>query len=78
MNLLDELKKCEGSMTQISNDAGVSRQAAYQWNGGLPRREIFDKLLAMDKYKEVLGGFDYDKARGGAPLGYPVGRKNKK
>jgi hypothetical protein len=79
VNFLNILKKCEPVVSQIARDAGVSRQAVYLWtSGGLPMRSVFDKLLAMDKYKEELLKIDYEAARNAKPLGYPKGRANQR
>ena len=79
MGFLDKLKKCEPNVSQIARDAGVKRQAVYLWkNEGIPRKVVFDRLLAIDKYKAVLLAMDYGLLRRGSPLGRPIGAKNKK
>ena len=78
MNLLQELKKCESSITQIAKDAGVARQAVYLWkNDRMPREEVFKRLLAIDKYCEVLGAIDYAALRVNLPYGRKFGSKTK-
>ena len=72
MNFLDVLKKCEPNVSQISRDAGVSRQATYLWvDNHLPDKSVFESLKAMDKYHDELVHFDYDSARGKRPVGRP-------
>lgn len=74
MNLLSVLKQCEPNVSQITRDAGVSRQAVYLWANGLPRPDVFKRLLAMPKYKEALSVIDYNKERALLPLGRRVTR----
>jgi len=73
VSFLAILKKCEGNVSQITRDAGVSRQAVYLWKDGLPRRGVFKRLAKMDKYKEALDKVDYEEWRKDAPLGRRVG-----
>ena len=78
MNLLQELKKCESSITQIAKDAGVARQAVYLWkNDRMPREQVFKRLLAMEKYNDVLSGIDYKTLRDNLPYGRKFGSKTK-
>lgn len=70
MNFLNILKKCEGNVSQITRDAGVSRQAVYLWQDNrMPRQQVFAKLAGMDKYKDELMKLDYEILRSAIPLG---------
>jgi len=71
MNFLNILKNCEPNISQITRDSGVSRRAVYNWESALPRRDVFNHLLGMNKYKEALSAIDYNKER----LLMPLGRK---
>ena len=76
MNFLEELKKCEPNVTQISRDAGLARQAVYLWkDGAIPRSTVFQALKAMDKYKPVLSGLCYEDLRAKMPYGRKVSVK---
>jgi hypothetical protein len=78
MELLEELKKCEPSVTQIAKDAASTRQAVYLWKDDrLPRDSVFNRLASMDKYKEALSRFDYKAMRGNIPYGRKLGSKTK-
>lgn len=73
MNFLEELKKCEPNVTQISRDAGLARQAVYLWkDGAIPRKAVFDALKAMDKYQQVLANLCYNDLRAKMPYGRKV------
>ncbi len=75
MNFLNILKKCEPNVSQITRDAGVSRQAVYLWQDNrMPRRDVFAKLADMDKYKEELMHLDYEVLRSAIPLGRRVSK----
>jgi hypothetical protein len=79
MNLLNILKECEQNISQIARDAGLERQSVYLWqNGRIPRKSVFNRLAAMDKYKNELSKLDYEYLRMNTPLGRKVGSKNKK
>ena len=79
MNFLEALKKCEPNVSQIARDANLKRQAVYLWkNGSVPRKEVFKRLAAMDKYKEELSKLDYEYLRMNMPYGRKMGSKAKK
>jgi len=77
VNFLEQLKKCEPNVTQISRDAGLARQAVYLWKGGaIPREGVFNHLKAMAKYSKVLSGLNYKALRNETPYGRKVGSKS--
>jgi len=78
LNLLEILKECEPNVSQIARDAQLERQAVYLWKDGrVPRESVFNRLLAMDKYKPVLVKMNYKELRDSAPLGRKVGSVKK-
>ena len=71
-DFIEILRKCEPRCAQIAKDAGVARQAVYEWkNNHLPSPEAFKKLAENGKYKEELAKLDYDTLRAMRPFGRP-------